>query len=67
MFCKKCHKRIIKKIKTVNTFKNTCSCSDKLTPCSILTDTEMNGFLNSYEKKRKIKKMKKMNEKKKTK
>ena len=63
MFCKKCHKKIIKEVKTVSAYKNTCLCSDNFSCYTILTNTEMRGYHNSSYKKRKSNKIKKRNEK----
>ena len=63
MFCKKCHKRIIKEVITVNVFKNNCTCSKNFSSYVLLDNTELNGYHNSVTGKRKSNKIKKDMEK----
>ena len=63
MFCKKCHKRIIKEVKTVNGYKNSCKCFENWSAYVVLNNTELNGHNNSTPGKRKNNKIKKINEK----
>ena len=63
MFCKKCHKRMIKIFKSNHDYMNVCMCIDKITSKTIIDGTEMNGLINSSTKKRKNKKERRREEK----
>ena len=62
MFCKKCHKRITKEVKTVNAYKNSCACLDNFQCQAVLTNTEINGYVNSLSKNRRLGKINRRNE-----
>ena len=59
MFCKKCHKKIIKEVKTVSAFKNNCTCFENFPSYVVLNNTELNGYHNSVKARRKRNKIKK--------
>ena len=47
MFCKKCHKKIIKEVKNIHNFFNSCHCHYNTSSEAIITNTKLTGITNS--------------------